>query len=275
MEKVLIAGWVGLIGFAAVAKPLFFEPFDYGAGGKISLQKGGVGFAGHWSDKSGTKGDIYAGWSGLTFGEMPVSGIAMTMDMAANQANDGINIVRPVGTALESGSLWVSFLYKFDGDSSVAFVNQLQTFVRLQSKGDKTIRFRMRANSLDSGGIAVRQSGAKGNEGSWPEPSLADGNVYLLIAEFPELGTVEGGAPSLWSFSEAGYAALKKKSGSVSREDLTAHCVSRAVGAQAPATVKADDFITVGVWAREANTAVAITYDELRGGTELADVLKF
>lgn len=275
MKKVIVTGLVGLIGCAAVAEPLFFEPFDYDAGGFISRKNGGVGFADRWEDNSGTKGDVYAGWSGLSFGEMPVSGIAMTMDMSANKANDGINIVRPVGHVVESGSLWVSFLYKYDGDTSAEFVSQLQTFVWLQSKGDKTIRFRMRANALNSGGIAVRQSGATGNEGSWPEPSLADGNVYLLIAEFPKLGTAEGGTPALWSFNEAGYGELKKKRGKVSKEDLTANSVSYVFGSPAPATVKADDFITFGVWAREANTAVAITYDELRGGTELADVLKF
>ena len=55
-----------------IAERLVYEPFDYSAGDKIGMKGGGEGMSNDkWHDVSGSKGDVFVGWSGLTFAGFP------------------------------------------------------------------------------------------------------------------------------------------------------------------------------------------------------------
>ncbi|QHI70155.1 hypothetical protein [Tichowtungia aerotolerans] len=274
MKKILAGALVCMIGIICFSEQLFYEPFDYSAGGKIRGERGGVGFGSDsWHGKSGPQGDMYVTWSGLSFSDMPVCGNAVLLDMHSTGDGDGINLTRSLERALKKGTLWVSFLYKYDGVTQDSFLENIMAFVRFQSKSNKSIRFRMRCNSLTTGGIAVRQSGDKWMEGVCSKPSIADGNVYLIICRFPGLGTPEGGSPIIWAFLESGYENLKSKRGAITEADLTENVVVSAIGGCASAEMKDDDFINLGLFARKENTRFSVSFDELRAGTDLSDVL--
>jgi hypothetical protein len=263
------------LGLSVLGEQLFYESFDYDAGGNIGGQKGGEGFGqNRWSDKSGTKGDVYITWSGLSFSDLPVAGNAVMIDMHSNKKGDGINVVRPIGHERKEGSLWFSFLYKYEGDATPEFVDGIRAFLRLQSPSDKSIRFRMSSNSLNGGGIAVRQGGSAANEGQSWGVSIADEQIWLIVCEFPNLGKAEGGIPETWAFSASNYDILKEIR-RVKKEDLTANCTAHAIGFAAAADLKEDDFLTLGVWSRWEHAGVSVYYDELRCGTEMEDVLIF
>lgn len=271
----LILSLLSLLGMSVSGERLFYESFDYDAGGGIGGMKGGEGFGqNRWSDKSGTKGDVYITWSGLSFSDLPVSGNAVMLDMRNNKKNDGINVVRSIGHERKEGSLWFSFLYKYEGDSAPEFVQGIRAFLRVQSPSDKSIRFRMSSNALNDGGIAIRQGGPAANEGQSWGVSIADGQTWLMVCEFPDLGKADGGLPETWAFNEANYDVLKEMR-KVKKEDLTANCTAHAIGFAAAADLKADDFLTLGVWSRQGNAGVSVYYDELRCGTAMDDVLIF
>lgn len=271
----LMLSLLSLSGMSVSGKQLFYEPFDYDAGGGIGGMKGGVGFGQNcWSDRSGNKGDVYITFNGLSFSDLPVSGNAVMIDMRNNKKCDGINVVRLIGHELKEGSLWFSFLYKYEGDSAPEFVQGIGAYLRVQSPSDKSIRFRMSSNAMNDGGIAIRQGGPAENEGQSWEVSIADGQTWLIVCEFSNLGKAEGGFPEMWAFNEANYGILKKMR-KVKKEDLTVNCTAHALGLAAAAVLKADDFLTLGVWSRQEKAGVSVYYDELRCGTAMDDVLIF
>lgn len=265
--------WIVLLMFftaVSQAERLVYEPFDYPAGDKIGMQSGGEGMNDDkWHDISGSKGDVYVGWSGLTFADFPVAGNSLYMDFSDNTGR-GMNIRRMIDKGADSGDLWASFLYKYDGDVSVA--EDIMAFVRFQSSKNKSIRFRMMSCNSKNGGVAILQAGKLSSEGKSKKPSIADGKTYLIVCLFPDLGKNRGGDPVIWALNEDHYAAVKKLGGKISGEVLNANSVVSAQGKHENAVLEDADQLFFGIWGRDGAIA-SVSYDELRIGTEPEDVL--
>ena len=180
-----------------------------------------------------------------------------------------MTIKRGVDNGVSSGDLWVSFLYKYDGEAKTA--KDIMAFLRIQSPKNKSIRFRMMPSNDKNGGVAIRQAGEQSSEGKAKKPSISDGKTYLIVCHFPDLGKPKGGDSVIWALNDAQYASVKA-AGELTPDVLNANSVVSAQGKHEEAVLEDGDELFFGIWGRDGATA-AVSYDELRIGTEASDVL--
>lgn len=101
-----------------------YESFDYEAGTDLHGKNGGTGWASAWSQTS-VNGICRINSSGLTYGDLPVSGRSLRIDTATDTPNLQISRTTTGKLGLYGASTWTSFLMKAEtaaiGDMTIRF----------------------------------------------------------------------------------------------------------------------------------------------------------
>ncbi|MEM6551364.1 MAG: PEP-CTERM sorting domain-containing protein [Planctomycetota bacterium] len=117
---VAAAGLAAGIASTAAAAPIAYEGFDYTAGGDLSGLSGGTGFDEAWNDPGAGDNNYVVTTPGLTYGNLLVSGNAVTYSGPSNGGNYQTtrSLSGSFNTFAEGSQNWLAFL--IDPASSVA-----------------------------------------------------------------------------------------------------------------------------------------------------------
>ncbi|MFI4911670.1 MAG: hypothetical protein ACIAQZ_08390 [Sedimentisphaeraceae bacterium JB056] len=242
------------------AQMLLVESFDYESG-YLNSCNGGAGWNGAWVEND-SDGDAYV-VDGLTFSDYSVSGNAAEIQMTDTSGSFKSTIAaRYVGVDFPSSAddLWVSFLYKQPGAPLAANAGRMAE-VRCED-----LTFRMRAKNSDSQGIAVGYDNITTANGT---VSIQDGNTYLIITKFEDVGDASGGSAKMWVINETGYDNIK--SGGITETELDNNKVMSAVDAHSQQIFGTTERVLLMVY-DNSGTDFSGIFDELKYGTTLADV---
>lgn len=256
-----------LMGLGQVASgALVTESFEY-APGALAGANGGSGWGGAWSVNvpAGVTGSIQVTSGSVQFSDYATAGNKLTLDVTATTAFLTTSAVRPVGVAVNSGELWVSFLYQ-RADGLTATTSRTAE-VRLN---DGAINFGSQVKPASSTGIAVRHDGTTGGNFTTPGVNLHDdADPYLVISKFSGLGAV-GGTATMWVFNAAAYDGIK--AGGLLESELDAAALIKATD-----TATQAEEITIGELLEIVNATSAAPFafhlDELRIGSTLTAVV--
>ena len=179
---------------------LIEETWNYGIGSSSSTWTGGTGFnTGGWS--VGTSGATIT--SGLTFGSMAVNGGAVHLQGAVATGTPSYNnLTRQLGiTTVSSGDLWISYLVKFDTvNSSVPNDEGLD----VRPEGPTGIRTGINENTS---AMTLRYGSDTTVSGS-DTAIKVDGETFLFVFKYPDLGAVSGGDALGWGLTASEYDSI-------------------------------------------------------------------
>lgn len=298
----LFALFLSLAQDAVRADLLITEPFDYPVGegartnGPIHGAAGGQGWATDggtddawdaWID-AGTTGYISVASGSLGFSDFATSGNHLRLGLLSTglggTGKTYSRISRDIGVNVLSGTMWLSYLYRRLDDSPQALGSETGNASRWASLRNNTSQWLAMdpknegfPGTITNGtGIATRYDAGYGEPDE--TVSVQDGNVYLMIAKFADLGTAGGGAGSVvWALSPANFDAIKV--GGITEAELNANHVLRAVDADPGVTAKTfalNNVIRILIGTEQSQTNAfpfEIALDELRWGTTLDSVL--
>ena len=236
------------------ASVLMTESFDYAAG-NLAGNNGGVGWGGAWTetDPDGTATVV----SGLSFSDMPVFGGAAEIQITSNDGFKDEKASRASGVSVTTGDdLWVSFLYTQPG-------------APLASNSSRTaelrhgLRMRIKPKNSGSQGVALRydSSGTTATNGT---ANIQDGDTYLIVARFGDIGQATGKVALMWVLDAAGYDSVK--AGGVTQAELDSVNILSLSSPHANQSFGIGDAVDLVV-ADSSNTSFAAVYDELRYAT--------
>lgn len=238
-----------------------YEGFRY-EGDTLEGQGGGVGFAGAWERRYSGKADPTL-VEGLTFSDYPVAGRAA----CARSGESGSGSVSDI--RLLSGNfpaapapVWSSHLvsYTIEQGAKATFYGGLAT---CNNSFPDDFRFGISALDGSQKFRAVYQSPGEKNS-----TSLSHGDTtYLMIGKY------EGGVGvTLWALSAANYDAIKGNG--ISEEELDATNSGKVVDRFEDGEGDSlQEYLAIGSAVFGENAVIRITYDELKLGSTLADVL--
>ncbi len=261
MRTMWLVGFVGcvlLVGTVSQAALLITESFDYAAGA-LNGQNGGTGWGGAWSVND-TDGTAVVTSNGLTFGDMPVSGRAAEISISSTSAFVDMKATRSVSNMPNTGDdLWVSFLYK-RSDSAIGSNGSRAAEIRHNG-----LNFRMKPKNGGSQGAALDYGdGTFVTNGT---KNVQDGNVYLVVCRFGDVGEATGKHALMWILTPDDYDTVIAD-GTVSAAELDANHYLRLDDDHSQETFGA---IWMGVATSQA--PFAATFDELKYGTSADDVV--
>jgi len=242
------------------ASVLMTESFDYAAG-NLAGNNGGVGWGGAWTetDPDGTATVV----SGLSFSDMPVSGGAAEIQITSNDGFKDEKASRASGVSVTTGDdLWVSFLYTQPGAPLAS--NSSRTAELRHS-----LRMRIKPKNSGSQGVALRydSAGATATNGT---QNIQNGDTFLVVARFGDIGQASGKVALMWVLDAAGYDSVK--AGGVTQAELDSANILSLSSPHANQSFGIGDAVDMVV-ADSSNTSFAAVYDELRYGTTSQDVV--
>ncbi len=254
----VLFGCVLVFGSVGQAALLITEPFDYDVG-SLNGKSGGTGWGGAWS-VTDTDGTAVVTQEGLTFSNMPVSGRAVEVSIPSTSAFVDMKATRTVANMPNTGDdLWVSFLYKRT-DSAIG--NNGSRSAEIRHNG---VNFRMQIKRSGSQGSALDYGdGTFVTNGT---KNIQDGNVYLVVARFGDVGEATGKHALMWILRPENYDAVIAD-GTVSAVELDSNYYLRLDDAHSQETFGA---IWMGIATSQA--PFSVVYDELRYGTDANDVV--
>ncbi|MCC6680029.1 MAG: hypothetical protein IT445_03910 [Phycisphaeraceae bacterium] len=247
----------------SMATALVEETFDY-ATGPLAGNNGGTGFDGQWfTDFSTATGTIDVTSGSIAFSDYGTTGNKVSLDFQTAPAFTSIWALRTVNAGISSGDMWYSYLYQRTDESGSTVSRTAE--VRLY---DGVIHFGTQIKTASSQGIKVRYEGSLGATAA--SVSIQDGNPYLGIAKFEDLG-VNGALASFWVLSETAYDGIK--AGGIDESELDGAAVLKAT--DNTNTIEVLTAMLDQLYLVNATSAYPFSFDidEFRLGTTLADVV--
>lgn len=246
------------------AVPLVYEGFDYPVGQELAGQIGGLGFGGEWELNEQISGGTTT--DGLKFSDYLVSGNAALLSAQANDTISGLKASNERVLNADFGpgpqTVWSSYLisYKVEPGTSPAFYSGMST-----SKNDdwQSHRGRMMSNG---GGANFGVSYEGGNE--VVGGSNVASTTYLMIGKY-----VGGSGMTVWALSAANYDKLKASG--ITEEGLNSNNLWKQTD---PYTDNDSgdtllDYVGIGCATFGEGSSMSVTFDELKYGQSLSDVL--
>tara|TARA_R100000027_G_scaffold67699_1_gene67928 strand:- start:8485 stop:9489 length:1005 start_codon:yes stop_codon:yes gene_type:complete len=296
----IVAG--SLITTSSSASLLVYEGFNYGESSMnidgVSVGGGATGLTGSYSTSTGTSGNgnvqtsIYNS-SGLTFSNLSTTGGALTQTVsptidstkeytyshaAINTSGTG-TIYNSMLVRVDSNALSNPTLGQNPSNSGVSDM-RIQSTSSLTGNGNGSMVTNAKRSNQGSQkpGTSYTANGFIGGSGTI---SLAE--TYLFITKYTNVGGVDGGDATLWVFDETGFDTWQANGGL--EGDLstyafmeTTNTSSTAIAFDATKSMRfstgefsvdfnsgADNYDNVGT--------IGATYDEVRYGTSLGDVI--
>jgi hypothetical protein len=250
---------------AAQAGVVLYDGFDYTLGEHLAGQQSpGSGWNGPWNVDAPLTSDWIV--PGLTFPgpqyQLVVSGNAVTLS-TLSQVDSSAS--RRIGVSLTSGDLWTSWLVNIDAE--IAGDRVVETRVNAGEFGNYlSSKFRTLPKTWNETAAGVGYDYAETKGG--PPGSTQRDVTYLVVSRFQDLGQDSGGVATLWLISPTDFAAMDLTGGGMSLADLNGHYSCRVSDGHANESLNANDFVQLTLF-----SDVTATYDELRHGTALEDVV--
>ncbi|MFI4910221.1 MAG: hypothetical protein ACIAQZ_00995 [Sedimentisphaeraceae bacterium JB056] len=249
-------------GYAAT---LAYEGFDYSAGSIVG-ESGGNGWGGSWSFTY-TQGTEEIVASGLTFSDFPVAGgaLLLTEDNTAGSYRS-VGVRREVDFDTPVGAdLWISFLAK-SSEPITSFTSKTAEIRHGPTAG--TTELRMRPKGSGSQGVMIAYDSSANNSAA---KSTQDGNTYLYVCRFGDMGTDSGKYAVMWVFDEAGYNGAMSD-GMLDEEDLNNNYYIMAQDTHANRMLDSNDGALINI-GDSSTDQFSYYFDELRYGLSLQDVI--
>lgn len=263
MKKIFLPLWLASMAFGvAHAGVLATESFDYGIGSSATTWTGGTGFANRWQISANTTATIV---DGLTFGSMPTSGGALRVGMTSTgSAFQAGNVFRPTAFgAVNSGDLWISYLYGFDvganvNINSVSLQLRMATVLRTGVE-ETTSKFYVQYNTVNTKGVSLENGVFK------------DGTTLLMVFAFYDMGNSAGSTAKGWALTAADYAGVL--AAGVTEQNLDDLALVSVIASNA-ATTSLNNGANMEIvpMVRGEGTVASFYVDEIRMGTSLTDV---
>ncbi|MEM7808027.1 MAG: PEP-CTERM sorting domain-containing protein [Planctomycetota bacterium] len=272
---------------AASAAPLVSESFDYASGAPIAAQAGGSGWSGAWQiNANATSTSTIV--SGLTLGTYPTSGNALQIDQGTITNDDRGFVGRAVNAdAGGSGTLFLSYLVRQTRDEGLPFGNGQDTFfghsVTDELIEEPVIDSKFNGQISGSNGFGGPEGvdvafGKLGNDGGDGRSAytMPQDTTLLAIYAWEPVGvgnfsmTGDPLTATLWLLDESDYEAVFAAGLSIASLDANNQ-------------VKTVEASTIGSFGTESLDSgdlfrffvqdAAVTFDEIRIGNQLSDVV--
>lgn len=195
-----------------VANLLLYEGFDHATGASVVGKTGGKGWAGGSSWASNGSTSIVGK---LNFSDYPVTGNAAKLTSSYNSLTRSIGITRNGGSVV-----WMSYLFRdaswndYSDEDKIGFSDASGAKLRSSPK-----------LTGSSSSVGVDAAG-----GTPSGASLANGNTYLVIVKFTNLGAGSSGNPQtakMWALQPSHYDAIK--AGGVTESEIDANKAMTAI----------------------------------------------
>ncbi len=247
---------------------LLSESFTYDVG-DLAAMDGGEGFASPWlvTVSDGATGTATVSEGSIAFSDFPVSGNRLSLELTEQDDFDQVDASRDVGVSATSGDLWVSYLYQRK-DGGAARRSRAASL----SFSDGSVKLSTDAKYTGGDGVAVRYDGkftGKAAKAESDDASLQDGDSYLIVSRFTDLG-LKGGTGTSWVLSASAYDDIKD--GGITEQELDESAMLQAVDTTNVVDVLAEGDKLSMMLATSA-TPFAFDVDEIRVGASAAAVL--
>jgi hypothetical protein len=256
------------------SSPLLYEPFNYPVGTAIQGQSGGTGWSGNAWSVAGSMPNLQANTvAGLTFGSYPVQGNALQISSTGSANWNSGFVARQISATIPQGEVWTGYLYRRDDINPG--VHQLDLRVANTSNGGTGARLINRSKDGVSGWVTEGGTGYGGTTARGSAGNINDGNTYLLLARFTNVGISGGGTATWWALSAPNWATIQMAAGSgpVTVAMLDAHHTSKAsISSTSTMTMPSNHFFQFFSYRKSGWEQLTYTVDELRVGTSLAAV---
>ena len=252
-----------LISGSSLMAASIYESFDYAAGSLVG-QNGGQGWSGSWNlpYNQGTQEVVS---DSLAFSDYGTSGGALKL-VDTGDGFTSVGVRRNLGVDFTVGDdVWVSFLAK-SGDPLTAFTSRTAEIRHGATAGATELR--MRPKGSGSQGVMIAYDSTANNSAA---QSTQDGDTYLYVCRYGDIGTDTGKYAVMWVFDEAGYN-LSMADGQLTEEDLNANYYLMAQDTHSNRMLDSNDGVLISV-ADSSDTNFTYYFDELRYGTTLDEVL--
>jgi len=269
---------------AATAAPLASESFDYATGTAVAGANGGSGWDGPWVTNADLDATEAAIVGGLSFGLYPVAGNALRIDQGVSD-NEVVGFAgRPVGSGVSSGTLFASYLFRQTRDEGLPFGNGQRTFFGSsvsdggidQSFDDAKFQGQLSGSNGFGGPEGLNVATDKFGSAGEADYELPQDETFLAVLSYEPVGVpnfTSTGDPvtaTLWIVDEADYAAIFAAGLSVA--SLDANNAAKAVEAGTIGSFGTPDLASGDLFRFFVQDA-AVTFDEIRLGTSLSDVV--
>ena len=242
------------------AAVLVTEPFDY-AVGDLAGNNGGIGWAGEWTETD-PDGTATVTVSGLAFSDMPVAGAAAEIRITNNTGFVDVIANRALGVDVPTGEdLWISFLYS-QPDAPLASTSSRTAELR----HGPSLKMRIKPKNGGSQGVALAYDSTFAANGT---KNIQDGDTYLVVVRFGDVGQATGKVALMWVLDAAGYDSVKADG--ITQAELDSANILSLSDAHADRSLGIGDVVQLTV-SDSSNTSFAAVYDELRYGTAVEDV---
>ena len=237
------------------------ETWDYGIGSASSTWTGGVGYVSTAWDPT-TSGAVIA--DGLTFGTMTVSGGSAHILATAGSSTSYINLQRQLSiTTVDTNDLWIAYLVKFDtANSSITQDEGLE----VRPEGPTNIR-----TGIDENSSAFEMRYGSDWETSTSDTAIkVDGETFLLVFKYPDMGAVSGADGLGWALTASQYDSIA--SGGLTEVELNATAsllITNSFSSDSLVGNATMQFTAIG----RNNSTPSFYVDEYRVGTSLDDVV--
>ncbi len=271
---------------AASAAPLTSESFNYTPGTPIAGQSGGSGWGGAWQADAQSATVV----PGLDFGLYPTSGNALQIAQGLSDNSSGLGFAgRAFGNTVGNSdfndrqSFMLSYLVRLDRDEGLPFGNgQVTQFghdfsgttVGTTSDSDRKLQARVNGSNGFGGPEGVNVSIGKQDGQGTASYAFEEGETLMAVAIYSGVnwGTFEQWASdaTLYLLDEDDYAAVAASADPLSAlagNNQVSATESRSGSAFGPDGPQVSDLFRF--YAGEST----VTFDEIRTGTALADVI--
>jgi hypothetical protein len=297
MKKISLFGYATcslILCSIAHSSTLAYEGFNYGdtsqdIGGQ-AVGNGAYGFSGNYTTVTGTSGNSNVQTStynstGLSFSGYQTTGGSLTLSVAPTIDETKEYVYSYINfDTTATGTVYQSFLANVSVNTMSS--GSAGTQIRSQSNASLT-------GKTDSGmtvePVALGLSGSKPKIGYDADTQFAGGSsvtlgtTYLYIAKYTNVGETGGGTASLWVLDNVSFLDWQSNGGLEADLDLYADFTSTDT---ASSTISLSDSESMRLTATEFsvdyNTGatsysvsgeLTTTYDEIRYGTSLSDII--
>ncbi|MEM6391547.1 MAG: PEP-CTERM sorting domain-containing protein [Planctomycetota bacterium] len=275
--RLLAAATLSTFAFHAAAAPLVSESFDYTLNANAAGQNGGTGWAvgSSWS-LTPTPTSSATITEGLTFSSMPVSGNALEINEDEND-DEVAFLRRSFGNAVgQNGNFYVSYLIRQSRDITPSFGNGTEFGHEFRETGATGNPF-LHGRAKRSGGFSGPYEAAiavGNNLNADTTFDLPEDQTFLAVFAYENIGlpnfTSEDTTSTFWLLSESDYDSVA--AAGISKASLDTFNQASVVEFVEDPTFGTAELTPTDLFGLLAERGT-VTYDEIRGGTELADVI--
>ena len=258
-----------------VLSTLMHEGFNYNLGESIVGKNGGTGWNGSAWQTGGSLPNFSATiGSGLSFSSLSTSGQSLKISSSGYANWERSFVTRAVGTAPSTGdTLWSSYLIKADtaggGLGPSGGGHQAGLVVSTAANSLTGARFQSHAKPVwDSDRLGTAYDGSVTNSTT---ASVMNGDTYLLVSKFTNVGGSGGGTATMWAINVSQYDLIA--SGGITEAELDANSLTKIVDTSATTyDLNTSHFVEFTARRKSGWDSLSFFVDELRFGSSLASV---